>query len=192
MTDQHGGGLKSLDPACLINLNTLMQPGVKRIARSGEGFFVEDAAGLGQVHSELRECYAYWRELCARSGGLPGRNMIQPDEVPRLLPHFRLIDLFEDGQMMPRCRLAGAVVNQLAGMEITGKYYRDIYDADTYQLLLDIYARIVERRLPYYLRAAAMFPGRDFINAERLIMPFGDESGAVVTVGGVTVLLDAA
>ena len=169
-----------------------MPPGVKGIAHPGEGFFIEDAAGLGRARPELLEWYAYWCELCARSGGLPCRNMIQPDKIPHLLPHFRIVDLFEDGQMMPRCRLAGAVVNQLAGMEITGKYYRDIYDADTYQLLLDIYARIVERRLPYYLRAAAMFPGRDFINAERLIMPFGDESGAVVTVGGVTVLLDAA
>lgn len=160
--------------------------------RSGEGIFVAEDTNLDGAQPELRECHTYWRELCGRSGGLPHRSMIQPFEIPRLLPHFHLVDLFEDGKMMPRYRLVGSIVSQLAGMAITGKQFSEIYDADSYQFLLDIYVRIVERRLPYYLQAAAMFPGREFINVERLMMPFVDESGAVVTIGGVTALLNGA
>lgn len=160
------------------------------IERKDSGFFVEDGDDLGAGRQQCRECFKYWRELCARSDGLPHRSMIEPYEIPRLLPNFQLVDLFDQGVMKPRYRLAGAVVRELAGRPIMGIYFSDIYDADTYRLTLALYARLVERRLPYYLQARVMFPGRDFITVERLMLPFGDANGDVATIGGVSVVLD--
>jgi len=179
---------KSLDHEYLGIFNTPMADGVKKTDRSSHGFFVERAADLNDALPQSKECYAYWSDLCARlSGKLPHRGMIQPSEIPDLLAHFYLVDLFEDGKMMLRYRLGGSSVCQLSAMEVKGKRFVDIYDAESHQMFLDIYARIVERRLPFYLRAASKLPGRDFLDIERVMMPFGDESGAVVIVGGVVV-----
>ncbi len=70
--------------------------------------FIESVSDLAGAGETVRECYAYWQGLCAAAGGgLPRRSMIDPSAIPSLLPNFRLIDLFENGELMPRYRLVG-------------------------------------------------------------------------------------
>ena len=169
-----------------------MTEGDKKTDHSNESFFAEDVADLGNALPQVRECYAYWRDLCAHSGGLPHHSMIRPPEIPHLLPYFFLVDLFENGKLMPRFRLGGSFVCQLARTDVKGKRFIDMYDSEPYRRLIDIYARIAERRLPFYLRATSMFPGRGSVDIERIMMPFGDEGGDVVAIGGVIADFNAA
>ncbi len=80
--------------------------------------FIESVSDLAGAGETVRECYAYWQGLCAAAGGgLPRRSMIDPSAIPSLLPNFRLIDLFENGELMPRYRLVGTAGRDVMGID---------------------------------------------------------------------------
>jgi hypothetical protein len=155
--------------------------------------FVESAGDLAGAGAMVRDCYEYWRDLSEQAAGqLPRRSMIDPLAIPGMLPNFRLIDLFEDGVLMPRYRLVGTAGRDVMGIDPTGKRFIDIYDETTYAKGIAMYRRIIERRLPLYFVGPILLEGRNFISAERLMLPLGDAKGDVVGLFGVTLPAPAA
>lgn len=71
----------------------------------------------GAAGSPLGHFYAYW---CSRKneGALPGRQHIDPTDIPALLPDIMILDYVEG---LYRCRLAGTRVVEHFGQEVTGR-----------------------------------------------------------------------
>jgi len=154
--------------------------------------FIESAADLAGTGPVLRKCYDYWSSLRAKAGGaLPQRGMIDPAEITGLLAYFRLVDLYEGDQLMPRYRLIGTSGRDVMGVDATGKRFIDLYDPATYAIGIERYRRIIERHLPFYFVGPVTLEGRGFISTERLMLPLGNDKGDVVGICGVTVPVGA-
>lgn len=81
------------------------------------------SASAARAHEEL---FAYWASL-RKSGRLPGRADIRPEDLKRLLPTVSLIDVLPDGDY--RLRLAGTGLYSVYGREITGRRLEDVYNS---------------------------------------------------------------
>jgi hypothetical protein len=81
------------------------------------------SATAARAHEEL---FAYWASL-RKSGRLPGRADIRPEDLKRLLPTVSLIDVLPDGDY--RLRLAGTGLYSVYGREITGRRLEDVYNS---------------------------------------------------------------
>ncbi|MET1029174.1 MAG: PAS domain-containing protein, partial [Dongiaceae bacterium] len=72
------------------------------------------------THPEhILQLQAYWRSLAA--GRAPARQQIDPTAIKELLPYLLLAG-FEEMPFRVRFRLTGTVVDQMTGMNITGRY----------------------------------------------------------------------
>lgn len=81
------------------------------------------SASAARAHEEL---FAYWASL-RKSGRLPGRADIRPEDLKRLLPTVSLIDVLPGGDY--RLRLAGTGLYSVYGREITGRRLEDVYNS---------------------------------------------------------------
>ncbi len=77
----------------------------------------------------------YWRSLA--DGRTPERQQIDLGAIKDLLPYLLLVD-FEDTPFRVRYRLTGTMIDQMTGMNITGRYLDEfaigIYTAPVHQL----------------------------------------------------------
>lgn len=102
------------------------------------------SATAARAHEEL---FGYWASL-RRSGRLPGRSDIHPEDFKRLLPTVSLIDVLPGERRDYRLRLAGTGLYSVYGREITGRALGDVYGqraASYWQAELD---KVVEERRP--------------------------------------------
>ena len=101
------------------------------------------SAAAARAHEEL---YAYWAGL-RRSGRLPGRDDIHPDDFKRLLPTISLIDVRRD-PLEFRLRLAGTGLYGVYGREITGRMLGDIYQGAPGEYWRKELDKVVDERRP--------------------------------------------
>ena len=101
------------------------------------------SAAAARAHEEL---YAYWAGL-RRSGRLPGRDDIRPDDFKRLLPTISLIDVRRD-PLEFRLRLAGTGLYGVYGREITGRTLAEVYNANAADYWRRELTKVVEERRP--------------------------------------------
>lgn len=71
-------------------------------------------------HPDIGELVAYWRRIHP-ADGLPGRRHFDPSDIPALLPHIWLLDVFRDPWKF-RIRLVGTAVVAFAGRDTTGRW----------------------------------------------------------------------
>ena len=101
------------------------------------------SAAAARAHEEL---YAYWAGL-RRSGRLPGRDDIRPDDFKRLLPTVSLIDVAREPVDF-RLRLAGTGLYGVYGREITGRTLGEVYNTGAADYWRRELTKIVEDRRP--------------------------------------------
>lgn len=101
------------------------------------------SAAAARAHEEL---YAYWAGL-RRSGRLPGRDDIRPDDFKRLLPTVSLIDVRNE-PLDFRLRLAGTGLYGVYGREITGRTLGEVYNTGAADYWRRELTKIVEDRRP--------------------------------------------
>lgn len=99
----------------------------------------------------IAEFLDYWE---AKRGGraLPARRDLDPVEFPRLLPVVTLADI-EPDPFRVRYRLAGTMVVETAGMEITGRYLDEIAPPHILDDYHAIFRRCCEGFAPCYASA---------------------------------------
>jgi hypothetical protein len=107
-------------------------------------------------------------------GRLPGRQHIDPLEIPDLLPYLMLIDVVpqHSGPARYRIRLAGTEVVAIQGSDGTGQYVEEVLTAE--QGCAEIrrgYDEIVRSHRPEYRSGVVATPGREHIDYERIAFP---------------------
>jgi hypothetical protein len=124
------------------------------------------------AHPRFRRLADY---LAAKTppGNLPGRQHIDPVEIPDLLPFLLLADVItqSDGETQYRVRLSGTSVNALRQLNGTGKLLRDIMaDSNQIEILRD-FDEVLATRQPQYRRRQVTLPGGESVAYARVAFP---------------------
>ncbi|MFC7048982.1 PAS domain-containing protein [Emcibacter nanhaiensis] len=126
-----------------------------------------------EVHGQL---YDYWLR---RKGDrlMPSRQDIGPEEIPSLLPHLIMLDVYgKPGHYQFKVRLTGTQVDQIVGQSLTGKWAHDFPNSEG---LSRRFCWLVENRRPYYSEDRLMFVSKDFKNYSCLVCPLSSDGQSV-------------
>ena len=138
----------------------------------------------------LRRFYDYWQSK-HRDGRLPGRQDIDPLEIPDLLPHVSILDVVGEGDAMRfRFRLVGTANVHIAGREHTGAFIEDVFEADDAARLQTAFRGIVESREPHYWLTSVAVRGNRPVHYARLMVPLASDGQNVDMLMGVFFLVD--
>jgi hypothetical protein len=133
----------------------------------------------------------------APPGKLPGRQHIDPVELPDLLPYLMLIDVIQQAGGPPRyrIRLAGTIVTALQGREITDKFVDEILTGSEGVEIIERYGDILKTHDPQHRIGTVATPGRDHASYERMTFPLaadGEHVDMLISVFVVSKTIDTA
>jgi hypothetical protein len=138
----------------------------------------------------LRRFYDYWQGK-RRGERLPGRQDIDPLEIPDLLPHISILDVVGTGTAMRfRFRLVGTANVRIAGREYTGAFIDDVFEAEDAARMGAAYREIVDRREPHYWVNQAAVRGNPPVRYSRLMVPLATDGQTVDMLMGVFFFTD--
>lgn len=109
----------------------------------------------------------------APQGKLPGRQHIDPSEIPDLLPYIALIEVVpqESGNPRYRIRLAGTQVVNILGADGTGKFVDEMLTTEEGAKIVRAYDEILRTKQPQYLDGRLRVSGRGHVPFQRIAFP---------------------
>jgi len=124
--------------------------------------------------------------LAGLQGSLgPGRRMprradLDPLAFQDMLPFVNLIDVvLHNDAVRFRFRLVGTAQSEAAQLNYVGRFVDDVVDAASRPRVLDDLTRVVATCRPHYGRYGMPFPGRGFIDSERVFYPMSTDDRMV-------------
>ena len=150
----------------------------------GLGFWVEDESQLpGQV---LKRSYRYWAERCD-NGNLPGRQDLDPVDIPELLPNIMLVDVLRrEGRFRFRFRLMGEQQVYVAGRNMAGEFVEDGLERGASDVIKR-FRRIVRRRRPHFWRHNFLTEEKKHCVYESVALPLASDGAVVDMIAAVAV-----
>lgn len=137
-------------------------------------------------HPVIAASYAYWRRV-APKGRLPGRQHLDPSEIPRLLPYLWLMDV----QHAPRCyrwRLIGSLAQTGSLVLRRGDPLEGRLEADRLEQALAVLDAVVETRRPSWTKGQPILPHDPAVKSvERLVLPLARDGTVVDMLLGAVV-----
>jgi hypothetical protein len=102
---------------------------------------------------------------------------IDPHAFRDLLPFINLIDVvLVNDAVRYRFRLVGTAQSEAAHLHYSGRFVDEVVDPASRPRVLEDLARVVATCMPHYGRYGMPFPGRGFIDSERVFYPLsGDD-----------------
>jgi hypothetical protein len=120
-------------------------------------------------HSKLRHLHDYWLSIHPGSG-LPGRQHLDPCDIPGLLPYVFLVNVERD-PLRFKYRLVGTDYVRMMGSDLTGRYLDEVHPSFPGPIR-EQYVELAEYGRPAYRKGHVMRAAmqRDFV-IERLALP---------------------
>ncbi len=142
------------------------------------------------AHDLIRAAHEYWRRIHP-GDRLPGRQHLDPLNIPHLLPHVWLVDVLRDPVAF-RYRLVGTAVDRGMGQTLTGKHLETVvpgfFDDPR---LCGPYLELAERARPSYRKGAPFFRhAQQYRELERLLLPLARDGQAVDMLFCITLFYD--
>ena len=151
-------------------------PSDRNISPAGDPALPAEAS-----HPRFVDIFAYWRRK-SPAGRLPGRQHLDPLEIPQLLRHVALYDVVRgDGALRFRARLVGTAAAEALGADNTGRFIDEIMPEKAYPDFHAAYSDVVQNRRLHYWERPLPFANRDFLAIQRLALPLAAD-GAMVDV----------
>lgn len=125
----------------------------------------------------------YWLSL-AKDRPMPAREHFDPLDIPHLLPHIVLFDVFGDPPSF-RFRLVGTASVFGAGVDPTGKVFNDMPHSGT---AVGRMRRGVELRIAYFTDDIFPWGTRPHLYYRTLVMPLSGDGDAVDMLLAATVI----
>ena len=144
-----------------------------------------------QDHPRLKALEDYWWSV-KPAHGLPGRQHIDPLEIPKLLPWLYLIDVMPSGATTTgrsrhcfRVRLFGTGLVEMFQRDVTGRWLDGLYPEPHCSQMAAAYEQVIDARRP--LRAAFTMPveGREFVRFSRVACPLAADGERIDMLIGV-------
>jgi hypothetical protein len=130
-------------------------------------------------HPMMRRLLDYWRGKC-RGHRLPGRQDIDPLDIPELLPHIAMYDVVREADRMRfRIRLLGTANVQLMGSDCTGQFLDEQMRPEDAARIVATHRLATDERRPHYWRSFLSTPGREHMHFERLLLPLAADGQTV-------------
>jgi len=130
--------------------------------------------------------YVYWQSI-SPEGILPGRQHLDPSDIPRLLPHLWLMDV----QQAPRAyrwRLIGSEAQAGKLPVQPGGSVDNHLEGKTLKKALAVLDQVVDTRQPNWAKGRPLMPHDPAVRSvERLILPLARNGVTVDMLLGVTV-----
>ena len=113
----------------------------------------------------------------APPGKLPGRQHIDPLEIPDLLSWIMLIDVLPKpvGERRYRIRLMGTEVVAIQGVDETGKFMEDALTGAAGAEIVRQCDEMLRTHEPYYRRGMVAATGREHVHYERIAFPLASD-----------------
>jgi len=120
---------------------------------------------------KIRALYDYWRSIHPGAGRLPGRQHLDPLDIPQLLPNIWMVDV-RPAPLRFRFRLVGTEIVKFTGRDATGMWLDQVYPDYENTPAFRRHSDCVARREPAYRKSGVLSnPGRNFVEAERIYLP---------------------
>lgn len=121
-------------------------------------------------HALIRHAFEYW---CSKhpAEGLPGRQHIDPVDVPALLPYIRLIEI-EGEPPQFKIRLMGTESVEFFERDCTGFWYHELCPQFRGSKSEATLLSVIRTRRPSWRRGPGrLFNKKGYENIERIILP---------------------
>jgi len=125
----------------------------------------------------VRAAVDYWRDR-RRDGNLPHRDLLDPVEMPRLLPHIMLKEVRRDPWDF-RYRVVGTTVREHSRQNWTGKWMSEVDGQGEGSTVFRVMRWVSEGRRPAIFRPPYVGPHKEFKYCEAAVMPWCNRDGLV-------------
>jgi hypothetical protein len=101
------------------------------------------------MRPNVRQLFTYWRSLAG--GVAPERHLVDPAAIKSLLPYLIIVEFLDD-PFRVRYRLTGTRVDELTGINLTGRYLDEFRYGDgkeAIEHLEDGYRQCASTGVPY-------------------------------------------
>lgn len=121
-------------------------------------------------HQLIRHAVEYWRSVHP-ADGLPGRQHIDPVDIPALLPYIRLVDVIGKPPQF-RIRLMGSAAVDFFEQDFTGCWFHEICAQFPGSESEAILLTVVRSKKPSWRSGPGrLFGKKNYENIERVILP---------------------
>ncbi|HXP75345.1 MAG TPA: PAS domain-containing protein [Stellaceae bacterium] len=131
------------------------------------------------ANARIVALYDYWRRIAPGAGLLPGRQHLDPADIPRLLPNVWLLDVVGTPPRF-RTRLIGTAL-QRAGIPLRpGVFIDDPVPPALREAMLSRLREIPASRQPQWRRGRPYLPhATEVFEIERIYLPLAADGSAV-------------
>ena len=131
------------------------------------------------ANARIVAIYDYWRRIAPGPSLLPGRQHLDPADIPKLLPNLWLVDVVGTPPRF-RARLIGTTL-QRSGIPLKpGVYVDDPIAAELKETVLSDFRFVAATRQPLWFRGAARAPHDTAIfELERIFLPLAADGATV-------------
>ena len=131
------------------------------------------------THPLAQKVYDYWCEN-APAGKLPGRQHLDPLEIPDALPWIAVSDVERAGDDMRfRLRVIGTSIVKYFGRDSTNKWFEEIFCPEILKIQVASYRGVVESGQPKFGPWTHPVTGREPVQYQRLLLPLARDGKSV-------------
>ncbi len=131
----------------------------------------------GPRHWVPSEAVAYWDHIRG-DRDVPTRADIDPADIPKLLPHLVLLDVFHEPRDF-RYRLVGTTVEEFMNKYYTGVRMSELPHQRPPSQIWKSCCTVVGSRRPLFSAVPYVGPKKEFVRAEDVILPLAPPNEAV-------------
>lgn len=127
---------------------------------------------------KIRALFEYWQSIHPEAG-LPGRQHLDPLDIPQLLPNIWMIDVTRD-PLRFRFRLVGTEIVKFVGRDVTGLWLDEFFEGYEASETFHAHRNCTLTGAPAYRKGGVLFnPGQARFEAERLYLPLAQDGKEV-------------
>lgn len=146
-------------------------------------------AALPPCDERIVKFYDYWLAMHPARSVLPGRQHFDPARVPALLPWLWLID-FQRDPLRFKYRLIGTGHVRELGFDPTARWLDEVHPRFATSSSYDQFIATVDRaEIGFYRGSPGFYTKRDYMAAERLLLPLARNGADVDLLLGITVTM---
>ncbi len=166
------------------NAQSSNKPGSEALSAPAETILAQP------LHPKVRAVIEYWQSIHPASG-LPGRQHLEPLDIPALLPNIWLVDVERTPALRFRYRLIGTSVGRAFEQEPTGRYLDDAHaDAHDGRIRLSVGDVVRDRQPNWRTGPPTLWHLQDYLQLERVFLPMASDGETIDLILALTVFLD--
>lgn len=128
------------------------------------------------THPIHRKALAYWRECRRLAGGIPGRQDIDPVDIPGLLRWVNLVEVHRrPGGLAFRHRLVGTGIVEVRNSDSTGLWFHELYDPAKLARLQPALEEVAQTGEPALISEDLGDIGKPHRTMSSLVMPLASD-----------------